>query len=65
MATIDLGPMTLTFTYDLHMAWVDHHTKFGGPTVNGSGDMNFFLVTFFLVIVKITFFTIVTLTFDL
>ncbi len=54
---------TLTFAHDLDMVWVHHHTEFGKPAVNGSGDKNFFLVTCFLVNVKITFFNIVTFTF--
>ncbi len=62
MATLTL---TLNFTHDLDIVLVHHHTKCGEPTVNGSGDTNFFLVTFFLVNVKIEFFNTVTLTFDL
>ncbi len=58
-------PWPLTFTHDLDVVTVHHHTKFGEPTVNSSGDMIFFPVTFFLVNVKIMFFNIVTLTFDL
>ncbi len=46
---LDLWPMTLGFTHDLGMVHIHHHTKFGDPRSNGSWDMNFFLVTFFLV----------------
>ncbi len=46
---LDLWPMTLGFTHDLDMVHIHHHTKFGDPRSNGSWDMNFFLVTFFLV----------------
>ncbi len=56
---------TLTFTHDLDIVLVHHHTKFGEPTVNGSRDKNFFSSDYFLVNMKITFFNIVILTFDL
>ncbi len=55
---------TLISAQDLDIVWVHHHTEFGEPSANGSGDMNFFPVTFFLANVKITFFNMVTLTFD-
>ena len=48
---LDLWPMTLSFTDDLDMVHVHHHTKFGDHKSNGSWDMIFFLVTFFLVFV--------------
>ncbi len=43
-------PLTLSFTHTLDMVHVHHHTKFGDHRSNGSWDMNFFLVTFFLVL---------------
>ncbi len=52
--------MTLTFTDDLDMINVHHHTKFGDPNPNGSKDMNLFLVIFFLVNYYLVTFTIVT-----
>ncbi len=57
-------PLALTFTHNLDIIFVHHHTKFGDPRSNGSWDMNFFLLAFFLVNVKIKLFIIVTLTFD-
>ena len=63
--------MTLTFTHDLDILYplpilfVHHNTKFGVHTVKRSGDMIFFIVTFFLVSGKITFSNMVTLTFNL
>ncbi len=52
--------MTLTFTDDLDMISVHHHTKFGEPNPNGFKDMNFFLVSFFLVNYYLVTFGIVT-----
>ena len=43
---LDLWPMTLSFTNDLDMVHVHHHTKFGDHRSNGSWDIIFFLVTF-------------------
>ncbi len=43
--------MTLSFTDCLDMVHVHHHKTFGDPRLNGSLDMNFFLVKFFLVFV--------------
>ncbi len=52
--------MTLTFTDDLDMINVHHHTKFGDPNPNGPKDQNFFLVNFFLVNYYLVTFAIVT-----
>ncbi len=43
----DLWPMTLSFTDDLDMVHMHHHTKFGDPRSNGSWDMIFFSSEFF------------------
>ena len=40
--------MTLNFTHDLDIINVHHHTKFEQPKSNGSTDMNFDLVSFYL-----------------
>ncbi len=38
----------MTFTHDLDIINVHHHTKFEQPKANGSRDMNFYLVNFYL-----------------
>ena len=51
--------MTLTFMCDLDIINVHHHTEFDHPRSNGFRDTSFGLV------IKIMFFDLVTLTFDL
>ncbi len=41
--------VTLTFTHELDIINVHHHTKFEHPRSNGSTVMNFYLVNFYLV----------------
>ncbi len=38
--------MTLTFTHDLDIINIHHHTKLESPKPNGSRHINFYLVIF-------------------
>ena len=50
----------MTFTDDLDMINVHHHTKFADPNPYGFKDINFFLVNFFLANYYLVTFGIVT-----
>ncbi len=43
---LDLWPMTLTFTNDLDIINIHHHTKFEPPKSNSSRDIKFYLMIF-------------------